>query len=150
MPVTFTTKALIDAASRPVKRRIALAVVSLSALLVVAFGAATVEAKADALPPGTHCITTSGIWLGKGTKRDLCDTPRRADGSWTRLREFYTPAHTINAYSSCSGGMYYSSCTYYPARFVPFSSNGVERYEVSDAPGAVNAPLWDEPGWIAP
>ena len=133
------------------KRRIALAIVSLSALLVAAFGAFTVEAKADVLPPGTHCQTTSGIWLGKGTRRDLCDSARHPDGSWTRLREFYTPAHTIAASSSCYGSGYgYSSCTYYPARFVPFASNGVERYEVSDAPGAVNAPLWDEPGWIAP
>lgn len=132
------------------KRRIALAIVSLSALLVVAFGAFTVEAKADVLPPGTHCQTTSGIWLGKGTRRDICDTPRHADGSWTRYREFYTPAYTVNAHSSCYGGGYgYSSCTFYPARFVPFSSNGVEQYEVSDAPGAVNTPLWDEPGWIA-
>lgn len=131
------------------KRRVALAIVSLSALLVVVFGAFTVEAKADVLPPGTHCITTSGIWLFKGTKRDICDTPRNADGSWTRYREFYTPAHTVNGYSSCYG-TYYRSCTYYPPRFVPFSSNGVESYPVSDAPGAPNPPLWDEPGWIAP
>ncbi|AKF14717.1 hypothetical protein SEA_ALANGRANT_52 [Mycobacterium phage AlanGrant] len=130
------------------KRRIALAIVSLSALLVVGFAAATTDAKADVLPPGTHCQTTTGIWLGKGTARDLCDTPRRADGSWTRYREFYTPAHTINAYSSCSG-TYYRICNYYPERYVPFRSNGVEVYDVSDAPGAVNTPLWDEPGWIA-
>lgn len=107
--------------------------------------------EASANPPGTVCITTSGIWLFKGTKRDICDTARHPDGSWTRYREFYTPAHTVAARSSCYGSGYgYSSCTYYPAQFVPFASNGVEQYEVSDAPDAVNKPLWDEPGWLAP
>ncbi|AHB79369.1 hypothetical protein JAMAL_49 [Mycobacterium phage JAMaL] len=115
---------------------------------VVALGA--LAAPAQAAPPGFTCITTQGLWWGKGNSRDICDSARRPDGSWTRLREFYTPAHTIAASSYCSGGRYYSSCTYTPARFVPFASNGVERYEVSDAPGAVNQPLWDEPGWIAP
>ncbi|AGT12789.1 hypothetical protein PHELEMICH_52 [Mycobacterium phage Phelemich] len=128
-----------------------LAITAVVAVLI-ALGASQCDApKASADPAGTHCITTSGIWLGKGTKRDLCDTARRADGSWTRYREFYTPAHTIAATSSCYGSGYgYSSCTYYPARFVPFASNGVEQYEVSDAPEAVNKPLWDEPGWIGP
>ncbi|ACF05053.1 hypothetical protein Nigel_50 [Mycobacterium phage Nigel] len=131
------------------KRRIALAIVSLSALLVVAFGAATVEAKADVLPPGTHCITTSGIWLFKGTKRDICDTPRHPDGSWTRYREFYTPRHYKPMTTYCSG-TYFVSCSTSGGYWVPFSSNGVESYPVSDAPGAPNPPLWDEPGWIAP
>lgn len=134
-----------------VKRRIALALVSLSALLVVvAFGAATVEAKADTvLPPGTHCQTTNGIWIFKGNTRDICDTPRNADGSWTRYREFYTPEHWVNARSSCYGSYGYRSCTYTPGYWQPFTSNGVEVYPVSDAPGAPNPPLWDEPGWIA-
>lgn len=134
------------------RRTVRRAVGVLAALAVVlgtGAGFFAAPARADLLPPGTHCQTTSGLWIGKGVKRDLCDTPRRADGSWTRYREFYTPAHTVNGYSSCYGSYAYRSCTYYPPRYVPFASNGVEQYEVSDAPGAENAPLWDEPGWIA-
>lgn len=124
-------------------------VVFAAAIALVWGGGVLVPAVSHALPPGTTCVTNTGIWWGKGNSRDICDTPRNADGSWTRYREFYTPAHTINAYSSCSG-RYYRICNYYPARFVPFASNGVESYPVSDAPDAENKPLWDEPGWIAP
>ncbi|AER48967.1 hypothetical protein CM14_gp54 [Mycobacterium phage Acadian] len=119
--------------------------------VLIALGAAQCTApKASANPPGTVCQTTSGIWPFKGTKRTICDTARAADGSWTRYREFYTPAHWVNGRSSCYGGMYYSSCDYSPGYFQPMVSNGIETYPVSDAPGAPNQPLWDEPGWLAP
>ncbi|AKF14624.1 hypothetical protein AVJ28_gp55 [Mycobacterium phage Baee] len=126
--------------------------ITAGASVLIALGVSQCEPpKASANPPGTACITTPGIWPFKGTRRDICDTARRPDGSWTRYREFYTPAHWVNARSSCYGSGYgYSSCTYSPGYLQPFVSNGVETYEVSDAPDAVNKPLWDEPGWVAP
>ncbi|AYB70594.1 hypothetical protein SEA_SERENDIPITOUS_53 [Mycobacterium phage Serendipitous] len=123
------------------RRALAVAVAAIGLTLAVPIAPASAQ-------PGA-CVENRGIWLFKGTVRTICDTPRRADGSWTRYREFWTPAHTVSARSSCYGGRYSSSCTYTPSYWVPRQSNGIENYPVSDAPGAVNQPLADEPGWIA-
>lgn len=83
-------------------------------------------------------------------RRAICDGPRYADGHWDRTRVIYTPAHTTNASSSCYGGAYSSSCTFYPAQSYDLSIQERTTYPVSDAPGAENAPLPDEPGWLPP
>lgn len=82
-------------------------------------------------------------------RRTICDGPRRADGSWNRVRVLYTPAHTTNASSSCYG-TYSVSCTFYPSESYDTAIIERQTYPVSDAPGAVNLPLPDEPGWLPP
>ena len=63
--------------------------------------------QADAAPGvGCETIAAPGLlnWL---QKRTICDTPKRADGSWTRARQYWTPAHykPVSCYRwSCSGG----------------------------------------------
>lgn len=126
---------------RTVRR--AVAVLAASAALLGTGAGYAATAKADA-PAGTVCVTDSGFWFLKGTRRTLCDTGIRADGSWTRYREFWTPSYYRNASSSCYGGAYYSNCTFTPGGVVPLKSNGVEEYVVF--PTNV---LPDEPGHIA-
>lgn len=101
------------------------------------------DANAKASEPG--CVTDSGLWLFHGTRRTICDTPRRADGSWTRLREFWTPAHQVPMTCNTYGSRNYSSTNCSGGYFAPETSNGVENYPVTDA-----TVLGDEPGWIAP
>lgn len=112
-------------------------------VVLAATGTFWASAEAHANPPGFSCQTTSGIWLFKGTRRDLCDSAIRPDGSWTRLREFYTPAHNVPLTTYCSGGIYYSSCSTSGGYFQPMVSNGVENYVVF--PDNV---LPDEPGHL--
>lgn len=99
-----------------------------SALFVLA-GLTAAPANADAV---SGCEVIRGFWLFKGTARNICDGVRRPDGSWLRVREFFSPAYYRNASSSCSGGRYYSNCTFYPAGWVDRASNGVESYVVFD------------------
>lgn len=87
-------------------------------------------ASADTL---SGCETIRGIWLFKGTARSICDGERRPDGSWLRAREFWTPAHYVSGRSFCSGGAYYSSCTYTPGYWQDRTSSGVETYVVFDS-----------------
>jgi hypothetical protein len=88
----------------------------LAATIAVGFAA---PAAAEPLPPGCQ----SQFWMygglfGRGTTRFICDGPVQPGGSWTRTRLFYDEAYIAPARSSCSGGYYYSSCIYYPARQV--------------------------------
>lgn len=125
---------------RRVTRRI-LAGIASGAILAGTF-AMWVAAPAKADPPGCH----TQFWLipFQSNTRTICDGPVQPDGSWLRAREFWSPAYTAPARSSCSGGYRYSSCTYSPARFVPMRSQGIERYVVT--PETV---LADEPGHLA-
>ena len=112
--------------------RMLLAATSTGALLVVGIGWAT-EAKAD---PGIGCetIAAPGL-LNWGQKRTICDTPRRADGSWWRSRKYWTPAYyvPVSCYRwSCTGGYYVGDT--------------VARYE--EYPVNVGNVLADEPGWL--
>lgn len=125
-----------------VPAKLGIAVVLAFAIAWVAAECSSPEAKAD---PAVGCQTQSGFWLFHGTQRDLCDGPRRGDGSWVRAREFYTPAHQVPLSTYCSGGSYYSSCSTTGGYWQPRTSNGVEVYPVTD--GTV---LGDEPGWIPP
>lgn len=109
------------------------ALFTLAALLGCGLGAAP---AASAIP--ANCQTQ--LW-GLGDVRILCDGPIRPDGSWTRARQFYTPAWTSPI--TCTFGTYVSTCfggTYYPERYSP-----IETYPVN--PDIV---LPDEPGHIGP
>jgi hypothetical protein len=104
----------------------------------------THPAPAHADTPG--CVSQPWLYgglLGRWTSRIICDGPRRPDGSWTRAREFYAPAYVAPARSSCYGGYYSSSCTFYPAHVVPEFQIGPETYPVTD-----DTVLPDEPGYI--
>ncbi|MBP3086988.1 CDGP domain-containing protein [Mycolicibacterium fortuitum] len=106
---------------------------SVGAFVVTGFAWATVPSKAA---PGLGCetIAAPGL-LNWGQKRTICDTPRRADGSWTRSREYWTPAHyvPVSCYRwSCTGGYQVGNTT---ARY--------EEYVVFD-----HNVLPDEPGWL--
>ena len=115
---------------------------AMAAGVVLATGAlyATAPAKADAL---SGCQDEFKLILFQSTRRVICDGELRPDGSWLRAREFYTPAHWVNGRSYCSGGTYYSSCTYSPGYWQERVSQGVETYVVF--PDNV---LADEPGHL--
>lgn len=76
--------------------------------------------------------------------RDICDGPKRPDGSWDRTRREWTPAHWYTPY--CNYRSWYCN----PAYYVEESTQRLETYPVSDAPGAINQPLPNEPGWLPP
>lgn len=97
------------------------------------------EARADTL---SGCETVPWGFLGS-SQRSVCDGALRADGSWLRAREFWTPAHNVPLTTYCSGGIYYSSCSTSGGYFQPRTSKGVETYVVT--PDTV---LPDEPGHL--
>ncbi|WDE67681.1 transmembrane protein [Mycobacterium phage RitVan] len=129
-------------------RRGASARTVIRALLAMASGAVLVAMFVLWLAPAVKadtpdCLTQFWLIPFQSNTRTICDGPIQPDGSWQRAREFWSPAYTAPARSSCSGGYRYSSCTYYPERFVPRKSAGVEVYPVR--PETV---LPDEPGHI--
>lgn len=73
--------------------------------------------------------------------RTLCDGPMRPDGSWSRARVIWVPAHQVPF--TCSYGRYSSSCT--GGYFVDDSVVSAEEYPVT--PETV---LPDEPGYLGP
>jgi hypothetical protein len=117
--------------ARAVRRGLALIVYG---AILAAVG--TMWATGAKASPGVGCetIAAPGL-LTWGQKRTICDSPRRADGSWWRTRQYWTPAHyaPVSCYRwSCSGG--------YP---VGDSIARYEEYPVTDA-----TVLADEPGWL--
>lgn len=121
---------------RTVHKRTARAIVgALSAAVLVGTGVGW-AARADAAP-GVGCETIRWGLFGS-QRRTVCDTPRRADGSWTREREVWVPAGWVSGY--CSGS-YWVSCSqgYYRER----GTVAYEAYVVTDA-----TVLQDEPGWL--
>jgi hypothetical protein len=93
---------------------------------------------AQAMPDGMGCERIRWGFLGY-QRRDICDGPRRPDGSWERTRMIFTPAGYVSAYSSCG----YYSCSYHPGYYREETVQGFERYIVF--PSNV---LPDEPGWL--
>lgn len=91
-------------------------------------GAVVAAGVAGATPPNCQ----DDLWVTfQAARRLICDEAPLPDGSWWRERAFYTAEHTVPARSSCSGGYYgYSSCTYYPAYFVPLHVADFQRYLV--------------------
>ncbi len=115
----------------PIKALLTAGVVTAATLLTPA------TASAD---PGCR---TDFWWTWGSTQRTICDTPRAADGTWVRYREFWTPAHNVPLRTYCSGGRYYSSCSTTGGYWQPRTSKGIENYPVNDS----NV-LPDEPGWL--
>lgn len=116
------------------RNRILVLMFSATLLPVLAVGAAS------ATP--VNCQNAPWGFLGSQT-RTICDGPVRADGSWLRRRVEGWPAHYANPSSSCSGGAYYSNCTYYPGGWVEERDTDDETYVVT--PDTV---LPDEPGHL--
>ena len=104
------------------------------AVLVLAGTAIGYATNAKATPPGIACQTVPWGFLFS-QRRTLCDTPARADGSWTRERTIWWPERwvplTCGRYS-CWGGYWKDA------------GGSRETYPVT--PGTV---LADEPGHLA-
>ena len=115
-------------------RRIVATAASVIALGTTAIGYAA-HSNADT---GLGCETIRWGLFGS-QRRTVCDTPRRADGSWTRARVVWTPAHYVPR--SCYYGTYSASCS--GGYSVGESLQAKETYPVND--GNV---LPDEPGWL--
>jgi hypothetical protein len=102
-----------------------------SALIGAAIAAATIgaaPAKAAPIPP--NCESHPWGFLGLTKVRMICDGPIQPDGSWMRHRVIGVPAHYENPSSSCSGGQYYSNCTFYPGGWVAEQDSDNETYPV--------------------
>ncbi len=82
------------------------------------------EARADT---GVGCKNDLWGFLAS-QRRTICDGPMRADGSWERVRVFWTPAHQVP--TTCSG-YYVFTCT--GGYFVSERVNSTERYSVTAA-----------------
>jgi hypothetical protein len=117
--------------------RLSLTLLSIAALITLATGLA---AHSSANPVPVNCNSAPWGFLGSKT-RLICDGPIRADGSWMRTRVIGIPAHYAYPSSSCSGGEYYSNCTYYPGGYVPEQDSDNETYPVRQ-----ETVLPDEPG----
>lgn len=94
--------------------------------------------------PHAHADTSVGCqadrWGFLGSQiRTICDTPRAADGSWTRARRIWTSAGYVPGYTSCGTYFCQSRSGYYRQE----TTQAYEEYPVND--GNV---LPDEPGWI--
>ena len=81
----------------------------------IALGSLVGAGTASALAP--NCQSQPWGFLGSQT-RQICDSPIRPDGSWTRERIIGRAGYYQNAHSSCSYGTYSGGCTYYPAGWV--------------------------------
>jgi len=75
--------------------------------------------------------------------------PIQPDGSWMRRRVIGIPAHYEPASSSCSGGAYYSKCTFYPGGWVDAYPGGWVDAQIMDDetyPVRPDTVLPDKPG----
>lgn len=123
-------------------RRILAAAASITVLAGTGIAAATVPAKAD---PGIGCERINwGLHILTPQKRTICDGPRRADGSWERFRQLWTPAHYVPRRWICSG-YGYVSCTEYGGYHVADQIWEETTYVVFD-----HNVLDGEPGWLPP
>jgi hypothetical protein len=98
------------------------------------------SARANATEP--NCQSVPWGFLGS-QERLICDDPIQPDGSWMRHRIVGHGSYWTNPSSSCSGGYYYSHCSYDPGGFVPEYHQSDEWYPVR--PDTV---LPDEPGHL--
>ena len=95
------------------------------------------QANAD-INPG--CESVPWGFLGSQT-RSICDGPMMADGSWTRFRMIWIPAHQVPIRTSCST----YSCTTSGGYYQPDQFFSKEKYPVR-----AETVLPDEPGWLPP
>jgi hypothetical protein len=114
-----------------------LAITLLIVVLAVALAVVLFPGKAKA-DPGVGCETVRWGLFGV-QRRSICDTPRRADGSWTRAREVWIPEGYVPLSTYCSR----YSCSSSGGYWQPRSTVAFEVYPVTD--GTV---LHDEPGWL--
>lgn len=84
------------------------------------------------------CETIHWGFLGS-QRRTICDTPKRPDGSWTRVREIWVPAGYVPRSTYCGTYSCTSSGGYYRER----GTVAYEEYVVFD-----HNVLPDEPGWL--
>jgi hypothetical protein len=126
--------------ARTMKSRVRAAILGAGAVAICTAVAANEIAVAHANPVPANCSVAPWGFLGSKT-RLICDGPIRPDGSWMRTRIIGIPAHYANPSSSCSGGQYYSNCTYYPGGYVPEQDSDNETYPVRR-----DTVLPDEPG----
>lgn len=89
-----------------------------------AMALSTPAARADT---GIGCKTDLWGFLAS-QRRTVCDGPVRADGSWERVRVFWTPAHQVPL--TCYG-TYFITCN--GGYFVSERVNSTERYPVTPA-----------------
>lgn len=115
----------------------------LTAAVLIGMAVLWIAAPARADTIG-RCQT--GLWgFLFSQRRELCDGPVHADGSWLRRRVIYVPAHNVPL--SCStygGGLYFASTTCSGGYFQPYAEVDREIYPVT--PDTV---LPDEPGHLA-
>lgn len=71
---------------------------------VIVGGSIGLSVPADAAPSGGCERISWGLHLLTPQKRTICDGPRRADGSWDRFRQLWTPSYYVPW--SCSYGTY--------------------------------------------
>ena len=107
---------------------------------VIATASLLTAAPAAHAEPG--CVSQAWLYgglFGRWTQRVICDGPVRADGSWNRGREFYSPSYYLPY--RCSWNSYGGSCGggYWVGEF----QVGPDFYTVTDA-----TVLGDEPGHI--
>ena len=98
-------------------RRSAAGALLATAISATAVGlAATSQADTGAAAPdfaspaqaNANCKTELWGFLGS-QRRTLCDGPISSDGSWSRERTIWVPAH--NTMSTCFGTRFYTSCS---------------------------------------
>ena len=97
--------------------------------------------SANAVEPG--CESVPWGFLGSQT-RSICDGPMMADGSWTRFRMVWVPAHQVPLRTSCYG-TYSVSCSTTGGYWADDVIISKEKYPVTPdivVPG--------EPGWLPP
>ena len=109
----------------------------------IAASAIITSPAAGAGPVGEGCVEDFWMWGLRSASRMICDGERQADGSWKRVRGFFDDAYWTRPYSSCSGGAWSSTCTYYEKELVPALKVIDPAYFLTDdtIPGG-------EPGWI--
>lgn len=122
------------------RSRLSLVLLSIAALLTLATGFAPHSKANPANIVPVNCNVAPWGFLGS-KQRLICDGPIRPDGSWMRTRVIGVPAHYAYPSSSCSGGEYYSNCTYYPGGNIPEQDSDNETYVVRQ-----DTVLPDEPG----
>lgn len=103
--------------------------------------APSTDAAAAAPAPGANCKTD--LWGPLGSwRRTLCDGPISHDGSWSRDRTIWVPAHRQLPICISSGGRYHSSTCY--------GGDWIDQHEVSreTCPVRPETVLSDEPGHL--
>lgn len=117
-------------------------------LTCVAVGAVLGAAGIEACAPPAHADTIVGcktdLWgFLASQRRELCDGPIHADGSWLRRRVIFVPAHQVPLSCFTSGGPYFASTNCSGGYYQPYSEVDRETYAVTPA-----TVLGDEPGHL--